>query len=458
MTEPIEPTLNDNNNAGIPDGFVDETRTNHESVLDGTQGSASTGKSKKSAELKNNFLAVFGHGIGKFSLIAIIIVIIIMTALAVRGFSGNKQVINVKTQTDVPGAPKTSVSVDPITRKEADRRIQITTKEANDAASKKQTYQPDFVPAIAAENSQPPVPPSASASQHSPASASSPSASPKQTQEEKDAERRAQTAYEKQVKARDDEVNKIYDSVKKQVDTLLDKGGKEGGIRSTSSYTTVSYLPKPMAAASEIKTSIAPASSTPDRAESSNVMERKNTVFKAGNIIYATLDAEVNTDDGGAVFATVRGGQYNGSKLIGKIETAPNNMRLHFMILSPQDDRPALHIDALGIREEDAKQGVAETIDHHILSRYSSLLISSMFSGLGQAAAQPQGETTILPNGQTVVSNSEVSNKRILMYAAGNAGTSAASEIRKNFGQPTTYATPANKGIGVIFLTDVSGK
>lgn len=46
----------------------------------------------------------------------------------------------------------------------------------------------------------------------------------------------------------------------------------------------------------------------------------RELLIKTGTIMYATLDAEVNTDDGGDVLATIRGGKWNGSKLIGKIE------------------------------------------------------------------------------------------------------------------------------------------
>ena len=62
----------------------------------------------------------------------------------------------------------------------------------------------------------------------------------------------------------------------------------------------------------------------------------------------------------------------------------------------------------------------------------------------------------VLPNGQVVISQQELSNKRIAMYALGEVGNNAGSEVRKNFSQPPTYITPANKGIGLIFLTDAT--
>jgi intracellular multiplication protein IcmE len=184
----------------------------------------------------------------------------------------------------------------------------------------------------------------------------------------------------------------------------------------------------------------------------------KRIIFKAGKAIFATLDSEVNTDDGGDVFATVQGGSYAGAKLIGKIEQAPRNIRLRFSILSPQDERPTLSVNAIAIREQDAKEGVADSINNHRLERYSALFAGSLLQGLGQAAAQPQGTAVVLPNGQTVVEQQELTNKRIGLFALGSVGTNAGAQVRQTFSEPPTYKTPANKGIGVVFLADVTEK
>ena len=80
--------------------------------------------------------------------------------------------------------------------------------------------------------------------------------------------------------------------------------------------------------------------------------------------MYAVLDSEVNTDDGGDVIATIRGGSWDKAKVIGSVERGPNNIRLRFITLAPHDERPTMSINAVALREKDAKQGVAEHIDH----------------------------------------------------------------------------------------------
>jgi intracellular multiplication protein IcmE len=180
-------------------------------------------------------------------------------------------------------------------------------------------------------------------------------------------------------------------------------------------------------------------------------------LIKTGTIMYATLDAEVNTDDGGDVLATIRGGKWNGAKLIGKIEQAPDNIRVKFTILAPpvNDPRPTMRISAVALREDDAKQGIAETKDHHTMSRYFALGAASLLSGYGRAYQQTAGTTIISPSGVVAQTTTEPSTKQVIGSSVGEMGTAIASEVRRGFNRPATYATPANKGFGLFFLQDV---
>ncbi len=481
-------------------GFVDESANaapEQEAPATGTKKGAAK-KANKGAELKANFASVFGHGIGKFALIAAVLVVVVLVAFAMRGFNSKPAAGKDTAQVDVPGAPAAKVNIDPIDEREAQRRAEITAKEAEAASRKGQTYQPDFNPAVVANQApqqgqpgytqpqlnvadaqqarpgQPPVPPGTQPGQAPapqqvpitvPAGQSSanggagvPNGQQAQQQanaQQQEEQRRQQAERDKQLAARDKYVDQLRGGVKDQVEELLGGKGKEGGIRGAGAYSIVSYLPKQQAPASGAAAAAGGDLSITPSTPSAN---KKPPIFKAGKAIFATLDSEVNTDDGGEVFATVHGGKYDGAKLIGKIEQAPRNIRLRFSILSPQDDRSSLTINAIAIREQDAKQGVAETIDNHTLERYTALFAGSILSGIGKAAMQPQGDTIVLPNGQVIVSQPELTNKRIAMYALGEVGINAGAEVRKSFSQPPTYITPANKGIGVIFLTDVNEK
>lgn len=461
----------------IHNGFEDES--NHATTA------TTPPKSKKpSGELKANFMAVFGHGIGKFAMIATGIVVVVLIAFAARGFVA-KPLDKQDAKMDIPNPPQAKVTIDPIDEREAERRAQQSVIEADAAAKKGQTYQPDFNPAVVpnqqippggnaqpwlnieqqqiARTGQPAIPPTNAPAQPVvvavPAGQSSANGGANQqgmTPQQNEQQRLQQADLDKQRIAREKYIDELRTGVRNQAEELLGKNGKDGGIRGGGEYTMVSYLPRTQT--TQNGASSTTASPGQSAGQGAVVASNKPVIFKAGKAIFATLDSEVNTDDGGQVFATVRGGKYDGSRLIGKIEQAPRNIRLQFSILAPQDDRPTMAINAIAIREVDAKQGVAETIDNHTIERYSALFAGSFLSGLSKAAMQPQGETTILPNGQVIVTNAPLDDKRISMLALGEVGINAGAEIRKNFSQPPTYITPANKGIGVIFLTDVTEK
>jgi len=458
-----------------PGGFEDE------SAAAGEQRKRAKGqKPDRMAVLKANFNSVFGHGIGKAGLIIAGLFVLIAGAFAFRGLNGSKAPQVVSAQVDVPQAPVPEINVDPIDVKEAERRSQLSAMEAEVASKKGQTYQPGFNPVLeqsgpANGQAQLNIPGQASAPPPvvQPVQVALPAESAQQVQQAQQEEQRRQAELDKQRSERDKYIAAVRGGVTEQAGEMLQGKGKDGGFGGRGVYSTVSYLPsaKPSTplgagapggaavtggtAGTAASAGAAPAALASDEAGAGT---KKKILFKAGSTAFATLDSEVNTDDGGEVFATMHGGKFNGAKLIGKIESAPRNIRLRFSMLAPQDERPTVAINAIAIREEDAKQGVAETIDNHTLSRYTALLAGSLLSGLGRAAAEPQGDTLVLPNGQVVVSQQELTNKRIAMFALGEIGTNAGTEVRKNFSQPPTYVTPANKGIGLIFLADVAEK
>lgn len=421
---------------------------------------------RRSEEWRRNLKAVFGHGLGKMAMIATVSAIVLMLVFGVRALMAPPAGPSAAPgKVDVPEAPAVGVSVEPVSPKEAERRAQVAAEEAGEAAAKGMTYQPAFTPVVeggpagrpptpgqapAGTAALPAQPPGVASTEVSappvlPAPAQNDGALAAQQAEER---RQQQAVLDAQIAARDKFVESVRNATLANIEKMLEP--KDAGARPGAGFSSVAYLPKAAAPAPAGAAPAAPASVTgPAPARGRAVL------FKAGSIIFATLDAEVNTDDGGAVFATVRGGAFNGAKLLGKIEQAPENIRLKFEVLAPQDQRPTIAINAVAIRESDAKQGVANIVDRHILERYTTLFAGSMLAGLGKAAMQPQGTSVVQPNGQLVVTNPTLTPERIAMFALGEVGTNAGAAVKKGFSRPPTYITPANTGIGVVFLADV---
>lgn len=450
-----------------------------------------TAQRSKSDEMKRNFSAVFGHGIGKVSLIVVAIVIAISAGLGYRGLTRKPKEVASTSEVDVPTAPPPSVDIGAVSKLEAERRAQRAALEAEEAANQGQTYQPGFDTNIVANPSQSPTgqgifnvpiqqdgrrPPSPQGGPAAPAvpsvatgqatanqTASTVSTATGQTAQQSaqaaQAEQQARQKLEQELKQaqaeRDKYVATMKEQVLKQAQTLFGESG-QGGLNAQGAYSTVSYYPVVRGNAStpagNASSSLTPqaASALPETLGDPN----RNLLIKTGNMMYATLDSEVNTDDGGDVLATIRGGKWDGAKIIGRVEQAPNNIRLKFTTMAPQDGRPTMKINAVALREEDAKQGIAEDIDHHTLERYSALAVASLLSGYGRAYAQPTG-TTIVTNGTVVTTSEEPSDEKVIASAVGEMGQAMGAEMRRGFNRPSTYSTPAQQGFGLFFMQDV---
>jgi len=455
----------------------------------------------KSEELKRNFNAVFGHGIGKISLIAVAVVVIGGLALGYRGLTSKPQEVVNKSEFDVPEAPQPTVEIEPVSKEEAERRAQRAALEAQEAAARGQTYQPGFDMNIVEDNK--PLLPSGPVQFNVPIQNESKNRSSQQNvsaetvkitvpggqtdinqsaasqqgapqyqyqgqnaQAEQQARQRLEQELKQAQAERDKYVAAIREQVLKQAQLLFGEAG-QGGLNALGSYSTVSYYPvnqnkggsQGRAGGSTESGAGAGTASGPfpgmTRPASETGESTAKVIIKAGTIMYATLDSEVNTDDGGDVIATIRGGKWDGAKIIGRIEQGPNNIRLKFTTMAPQDDRPTMRIDAVALREEDAKQGVAEKIDHHTLERYASLAVASLLAGYGRAYSTPSGTTIIGPGGIITTTTNEPTNKRVIGTTVGEMGQAIGQEIRRGFNRPTTYSIPAQKGFGLFFMQDV---
>jgi len=237
----------------------------------------------------------------------------------------------------------------------------------------------------------------------------------------------------------------------KQFDKIL----LDGALNKIGKNTVAAYsLPVAMSKqSSQVQTSDPHTNSAAET--SARQGAQRTPIIRTGNVLYAETLSEINTDNGSDAMAVIRGGAWDGSKLIGRVENRPNNIGVKFTTLAPQDGRLAMNINAVALRTEDASQGVAEKVDHHTLERYIALGASSLLSGFGKAYLQTPGTAIIAPSGTTVTTTEEPSSKQVIATMVGELGTNASQEIQRGFNRPSTYITPAGQGIAVFFLDNV---
>ncbi len=406
---------------------------------------------RKSDEWKRNFNATFGQGIGRISLFASVVVVLILISVGVRQLtsSAERQANDNEAQVEAPNAPEAPIAVKPISPQEAARRNDVSAQEAEQAKESGESYQPAFMPNIGTNDTEFP--------ERTDIFSKSPHLTPPQNmpidnsaENERrlleEARQRQEQALAEARRTRDEFVTKKQALVMDQLNKML----LDDALNKLGSYSVSTYATPVVAETAE--------GSTSGRAGQGGAgldQQRRTPIIRTGNVLYAETSSEINTDDGNDAMAVIRGGAWDGSKLIGKIENRPNNIGVRFTTLAPQDGRPAMTINAIALRTEDASQGIAKDIDHHTLERYAALGFSSLLSGYGKAYSQPTGTSVIAPSGTAITTTQEPSTKQVVATTLGELGTNASQEIARGFDRPTTYRTPAGHGLAIYFLSDV---
>lgn len=207
-------------------------------------------------------------------------------------------------------------------------------------------------------------------------------------------------------------------------------------------------------------------------ADGANYPGPKVLAAKPGDVFYAIINVGFNSDDpqGLPVYATIYDihpdgstGPLHGARLQGKVTYSDEDAAVVFnqMTLGDNTGRTA-RISAMAVTlSENMRPGVAVDVDRHLLSRYGSLVASTLLQGVGQVGQQlvsRVGTQTISPYG-TYTSSLDFNNPSVYVPAAMGAlmplGQVFTQAFSKNFMQRPTISTPSGTDVGVVFLESV---
>lgn len=182
-------------------------------------------------------------------------------------------------------------------------------------------------------------------------------------------------------------------------------------------------------------------------------------IIRAGDIIFAVLDTEVNSDyPDSVVIATIIEGKYKGAKLMGKIKTGVNDntaVMLSFNLMSFPTWPTAAKVEAAAVDPDTARQAMATDVNHHYIERYGTLFLSSFLSGYADSLTSA-GTSQISADGNTVnVTSAPISPRGRIMVGLGKVGDNASDEAQKVFKRPPTVTVAPGVGLGIFFLQDV---
>jgi intracellular multiplication protein IcmE len=183
-------------------------------------------------------------------------------------------------------------------------------------------------------------------------------------------------------------------------------------------------------------------------------------VLRAGDILYAVLDTEVNSDySDQAVMATIVHGKFKGARVLGNLAVGgPDGdaLLLRFSSLSQPTWPASLSISALGVNPDTAQQGMASSVDHHYLQRWGTLFATSFLSGYADAVSSA-GSASISADGSSVqVTQAPVSPAGRIMVGLGEVGKAASSEAQAYMNRPPTVILNAGVPVALLLTADVA--
>ena len=186
------------------------------------------------------------------------------------------------------------------------------------------------------------------------------------------------------------------------------------------------------------------------------VAARPNHAINAADVLYITLDMEANSDVPGPLRATVQGGRFNGSRVLGQFGVSNDYLVMTFnRMVTPEGDH--IEIDAIAIDPDRRLIGLADRVDRHYLQRFGALMGAAFLQGYGKAVIASREVQVGVGNEVEVVSRIDTTKDKALAAMA-EVGDELASIVRPFASRPPTVIKYADTGMGLLFLSPVEIK
>lgn len=191
----------------------------------------------------------------------------------------------------------------------------------------------------------------------------------------------------------------------------------------------------------------------------------KAVLFKAGTVLFAVMDTTVSSDEPGPILATVVEGKYCGAKLLGTFTAAPQpgglpaeKVILNFTSMNIPEAPASIPIQAVAIDPDTARTALATEVDHHYLLRYGTIFASAFLVGYAKVLTSQGSVQTTSANGlATTTTAAQLSGRQQVMAAFGEVGKKLGESWKLYANIPPTVIVDSGTGVGILFLSDVTG-
>lgn len=177
-------------------------------------------------------------------------------------------------------------------------------------------------------------------------------------------------------------------------------------------------------------------------------------LLPAGEIEYAQLMIEANSDVPGPVLAQIVSGPLRGNRVLGSFEVSNEYLVLTFDTVVV--DGESIEIDAIALDPDTTLPGMATEVDHRYLQRVVLPMAAAFVEGAAEAISE-SGTTTITIQGETVAEETEdTSNEQEIASGITEAGE-ALGEILDEMNDDVEILVRIEAGtpMGILFLEPV---
>ncbi len=288
----------------------------------------------------------------------------------------------------------------------------------------------------------------------------------KKQQEKALAEEKARLAEEKARKLAEEQERLAQqallrsESARKDTEQLLAEMRGESDALSASNNKIPPQVFVQAAATKEASNSTSTPSNLGKQAISSSITN-KDTILKAGTILFAVLESSVNSDEPGPVLARIVQAPLKNTTLIGAMQTSSNKhaegILLSFSTVNIPDRIRSYSISAMAIDPNTARTAIASDVDHHYLLRWGTIFAATFLQGYSKAVAQ--SGTTVQSSTSGAQTNSTTTQaplnpKQQIYQGIGDMATAWGQGVSTFTNRPATITINPGVSIGVLLTSD----
>ncbi len=185
-------------------------------------------------------------------------------------------------------------------------------------------------------------------------------------------------------------------------------------------------------------------------------------ILKSGDIMYATLETGINSDEPSPIMARIVHGPLKGAKLIGSMEPVSQESEkivITFHSINIANQPQSYGISAVAIDPETARTAIATKVDKHYLSRYGALFASSFIAGYSKAIAEAGTSTTEEGTGDTAktttTNTGNQTSKQEIHSGLSKVADAWSETVAQNIERNPTITVKSGTSIGVLLTGDL---